>query len=373
MCYTSGTTGMPEGRRLLAPVDVLHTLGVAAADAARPSSPRTTRPAGRADVPRERVGLSVPRGDARREASSIPGPHLDRESLLDDVRPGAGDVDGRRADDLARHPARCSTRTPASGTCRAARAMLVGGSARAARDDRRVQGAPRHRDRAGLGHDRDVAGRVGRAPARRRSRTPTRTTQFDYIAMQGIPLPFVELRARDGDGDEIPWDGETMGELEVRGPWVASRLLRHAGAAGPLDRRRLVPDRRHRLDRSARLHPDQGPRRRTSIKSGGEWISSVELENALMGHPAVAEAAVIAMPDEKWAERPLARRRAQGGRDGDARTSCASSSRRSSRSGGCPIGSSSSSEIPKTSVGKFRKTALREQFAPRADAGARPT
>ena len=99
------------------------------------------------------------------------------------------------------------------------------------------------------------------------------------------------------------------------------------------------------------------------IKSGGEWISSVDLENALMAHPAVAEAAVIAIPDEKWAERPLGVGRAEGGRDRDRGASCASSSRRSSRSGGCRTASSSSTEIPKTAVGKFRKTALREQFA----------
>ena len=72
-------------------------------------------------------------------------------------------------------------------------------------------------------------------------------TQFDYIALQGLPLPLVELRARDADGNEIPWDDETMGELEVRGPWVAAVVLRHARAGRPLDGRRLVQDRRHRL------------------------------------------------------------------------------------------------------------------------------
>ena len=84
-------------------------------------------------------------------------------------------------------------------------------------------------------------------------------TQFDYIALQGLPLPFVELRARDADGNEIPWDDETMGELEVRGPWVAAALLRHARAGRPLDGRRLVQDRRHRLAPPARLHPHPGP------------------------------------------------------------------------------------------------------------------
>ena len=83
-------------------------------------------------------------------------------------------------------------------------------------------------------------------------------TQFDYIAMQGRPLPLVELRNRDVEGNILPWDGESMGELEVRGPWVAAGVLRHARAGRALDRRRLVQDRRRRRDAPARLHPDQG-------------------------------------------------------------------------------------------------------------------
>ena len=72
-------------------------------------------------------------------------------------------------------------------------------------------------------------------------------TQLDVVAMQGLPLPFVELRAMGDDGKEIPWDGEAMGELEVRGPWVAAGLLRDARAGRALDRGRLVQDRRHRV------------------------------------------------------------------------------------------------------------------------------
>ena len=79
------------------------------------------------------------------------------------------------------------------------------------------------------------------------SRDADEETQFDYIAMQGIPLPLVELRHRDVDGNILPWDGESMGELEIRGPWVAGGLLRHARPGGALDGRRLVQDRRRRL------------------------------------------------------------------------------------------------------------------------------
>ena len=84
-------------------------------------------------------------------------------------------------------------------------------------------------------------------------------TKFDYAAMAGFPLPFVEIRVMSGS-TELPWDGEAMGELEVRGPWVASSYYEDAGARRPLDGGRLVPHGRHRLRRAARVHPDQGPR-----------------------------------------------------------------------------------------------------------------
>ncbi len=104
----------------------------------------------------------------------------------------------------------------------------------------------------------------------------------------------------------MPWDDETMGELEMRGPWVAAGYYDTPEQADRWTERRLVQDRRHRLDPSRAVHVRIQDRTKDLIKSGGEWISSVALENALMGHPAVAEAAVIAVPDEKWDERPLA-------------------------------------------------------------------
>ena len=85
-----------------------------------------------------------------------------------------------------------------------------------------VQAAPRPDDRPRLGDDRDVAGRLDARAARRPRAKPTTRRKFDYIALQGLPLPLVELRARDAEGNEIPWDDEAMGELEVRGPWVAA-------------------------------------------------------------------------------------------------------------------------------------------------------
>ena len=90
-------------------------------------------------------------------------------------------------------------------------------------------------------------------------RSADQDTKFDYVAMAGMPLPLVEL-PRDGRAaSELPWDGESMGELEVRGPWVASAYYDDEELKDRWSERRLVPDRRHRLDASARVHPDQGP------------------------------------------------------------------------------------------------------------------
>jgi len=184
--------------------------------------------------------------------------------------------------------------------------------------------------------------------------------QLDYIEMQGIPLPFVELRARDADGNEIPWDDETMGELEIRGPWVAAGYYNSDEQAD-----RWTDDGWFMTGDIVTLHPSGfiriQDRTKDVIKSGGEWISSVALENALMGHPAVLEAAVIAVPHEKWAERPLAVCVLCEGEE------CSADQLREFlepqfAKWWLPDGFEFVDEIPKTGVGKFRKTALREMF-----------
>ena len=188
-------------------------------------------------------------------------------------------------------------------------------------------------------------------------------TQFDFVAMQGIPLPFVEVRARVGD-EEIPWDAETMGELEVRGPWVAAGYY-----DTPEQADRWTDDGWFRTGDIVSIHPrgfiQIKDRSKDVIKSGGEWISSVDLENALMAHPAVAEAAVIAVPDAKWAERPLAvvvLREGQTATSDELRDFLAPQFAKF----WLPDRVEFVDEIPKTSVGKFRKTALRDQFVPEA-------
>ena len=128
--------------------------------------------------------------------------------------------------------------------------------------------------------------------------------RYEYRARQGRPTPFVEIRARGDDGELIPWDDESMGELEVRGPWVARAYHQGRGAEKFSDDGWFSTGDVVKIDATGNLKICD--RSKDLVKSGGEWISSVDLENLLMAHEAVAEAAVIAIPDDRWGERPLA-------------------------------------------------------------------
>ena len=131
----------------------------------------------------------------------------------------------------------------------------------------------------------------------------TSDQRYTLAAKQGWAVPNVELRIMTPEG-EAPWDGKTMGEIEVRGPWIASGYYKDDAAD------RFSPDGWFRTGDIATLDPTGclqiQDRAKDLIKSGGEWISSVALESALVAHPAVAEAAVVAIPCERWQERPLA-------------------------------------------------------------------
>jgi fatty-acyl-CoA synthase len=120
----------------------------------------------------------------------------------------------------------------------------------------------------------------------------------------GIPVPGIEMRIEGPDGEILPNDGESVGELVVRGPWVISNYFKMEGSG-----KSFTPDGWFKTGDVAALDADGymriADRVKDLIKSGGEWISSVDMENALMAHPAVAEAAVVARPDPKWDERPL--------------------------------------------------------------------
>jgi fatty-acyl-CoA synthase len=126
---------------------------------------------------------------------------------------------------------------------------------------------------------------------------------YPLRARQGLPLPFIEMRAVDDEG-EVPWDGETSGELEVRGPWIAGSYFGGEQPDKWTDEGWFRTGDVVTIDSEGYVKITD--RLKDLIKSGGEWISSVDLENALVGHEAVGEAAVIAVPHPKWQERPLA-------------------------------------------------------------------
>jgi fatty-acyl-CoA synthase len=184
-------------------------------------------------------------------------------------------------------------------------------------------------------------------------------TRYAYRAKQGIALPFVEVRMI-GDEGEVRWDGASVGELQVRGPWVAASYY------NPEEKSRAwTADGWFRTGDVVNIDAEGyikiTDRTKDLIKSGGEWISSVDLENALMGHPAVLEAAVIAIPHAKWQERPLACVVLKEG----ARASAAELKEflaAKFASWWLPDAIEFVREIPKTTTGKFQKTRLREQF-----------
>jgi len=179
---------------------------------------------------------------------------------------------------------------------------------------------------------------------------------WDARAKQGRPLPWVELRLMDDDGAEVAWDGEATGEIEVRGPWIAARYFNDESGDEKFDAGWLRTGDIAAVDVEGFVQITD--RAKDVIKSGGEWISSVELENEMMSHPDVVEAAVIAKPDERWAERPLC---CVVLREGASATvpDLVEHLRGRVAKWWLPDEFAFLQEIPKTSVGKFDKKVLR--------------
>ncbi|HEX5365576.1 MAG TPA: long-chain fatty acid--CoA ligase [Acidimicrobiales bacterium] len=184
----------------------------------------------------------------------------------------------------------------------------------------------------------------------------------DLRATVGQPLLGVEARVVAVDTtDELPWDGESAGELQVRGPWVAASYYDDERSSES-----FTADGWLRTGDVATIdhHGYISLRDRTKdvIKSGGEWISSVELENEIMAHPAVAEAAVIGLPHPKWGERPMACVVLRPGQTA-TKEDVVAFLRDRVASWWLPDDVVFVDEIPKTSVGKFSKRSLRDRFA----------
>jgi acyl-CoA synthetase (AMP-forming)/AMP-acid ligase II len=180
-------------------------------------------------------------------------------------------------------------------------------------------------------------------------------------AKQGYPILGVELRLVDEVGTVLPWDGKTIGELQVRGPWVIRQYFHR-----PVTLDYMTADGWFRTGDVGTLSPDGyltlTDRTKDLVKSGGEWISSVALENAILGHPKVLEAAVIAIPDDTWSERPLACVvRTPEGYDLTESEIQAYLAGKVAKFW-IPDRIVFLDEVPKTSVGKFDKKVLRQRF-----------
>jgi fatty-acyl-CoA synthase len=185
-------------------------------------------------------------------------------------------------------------------------------------------------------------------------------------AKQGLLVPGLEMRVIDEDGEEVAWDGEEFGELWVRGPWVTTEYFERPEATEEdFEGDWLKTGDVVTVDPEGYIKIVD--RAKDVIKSGGEWISSVELENALMGHDDVGEATVIGVPHERWQERPVAFVVPTGGADEDALSEeLLAAIREDYPKWWTPDDVLFIDEVPKTATGKFDKKALREEYDDRS-------
>jgi len=354
MCYTSGTTGRPKGVVYSHRALVLHSLMAALPDAHAISSRDTILPV----VPMFHAnawGLPYIAAFAG-TGMVLPGPRLDAESVLDlladervTITAGVPTVWMAVLQALDNEPDRWDLS--------ALRLMIVGGSAV---PRSMIEGFDRH----GL-TILQAWGMTETSPMGTICRLPpelddaSEDEKYDYRVRQGVPSPFVEIRARGDDGELIAWDDETMGELEIRGPWVAAAYHKGQGAEKFTDDGWFQTGDVVRIDSRGCIKICD--RSKDLVKSGGEWISSVDLENHLMSHPSVAEAAVIAIPDERWGERPMAVCVLREGSEASPEELREHLGKNFAK-WQLPERFEFVDAIPRTATGKFKKTDLRERF-----------
>ncbi|MCU0491459.1 MAG: long-chain fatty acid--CoA ligase [Chloroflexaceae bacterium] len=355
LCYTSGTTGNPKGVLYDHRALFLHAYGECQANALGLCELDTVLPV----VPQFHVmAWGLPFGCPMAGANMVmPGPHLNPAALaqlIEDERvtvaAGVPSIWNGLYQELRSKPRDISC----------IRALVVGGSA-----------MPRGLIEA---YERDLHvnvmhawGMTEMSPLGTVSIPHTQHQQlsqqeiWDIKALQGYALAGVELRIVNDAGEELPWDGTTMGELQVRGPWITKGYYKVEPAPES-----FTADGWFRTGDVATITGDGymciTDRTKDLIKSGGEWISSVALENKLMAHPKVVEAAVIAIPNQQWGERPLA-----------AVVLAPNASANEEELIGYLAESFAKfelpdkivfvAEVPKTSVGKFDKKVVRQRFA----------
>jgi fatty-acyl-CoA synthase len=351
LCYTSGTTGHPKGVLYSHRSNVLHAMGECMADSIGMRSDDRVMPV----VPMFHANAwGIPYGCALTGAALVmPGRDLSAPALAELIEAERVTMSAAVPTiwmDLLRHADEHAT------DLSSVRLVVCGGSAVPL--SLMQQFEERHGVRIlqawGM-TETNPLGSVARPPA-----GADEAEHWRYRATAGRPAALVEARlVRDG-GEEVPWDGKSTGELEVRGPWVARSYYRDDGGEEKFDEGWLRTGDIAAIDESGYIIISD--RTKDVIKSGGEWISSVELENEIMGHPAVREAAVIARPDERWGERPLA---CVVPEEGETLTLEELREHLAPRVAKwwLPDELEIVDEVPKTSVGKFDKKVLRKRLS----------
>jgi len=355
MCYTTGTTGAPKGVLYSHRAIVLHTLGLALTGVMSISEQDTVCPV----VPMFHANAwGMPFAAVMTGAKMVmPGPHLDAASIVDLFARERVTITGG-VPTIWIGVLQLLDEQPRAYDLSSMRYMFVGGSAVPQamieafekRHGMRIIHAWGMTELAPLGSISHLPSSLADAPDE---------VKFKNRAKQGRPAPFVEIRARNENGF-VPWDGETMGELEVRGPWIAAGYYNRTDCGD-----RFTDDGWFKtgdivtIDTTGTIQV--ADRAKDVIKSGGEWISSVALECALMGHPAVAEAAVIPVDHPKWAERPLAAVVLKPGATATPAELRAFLEPQFPKFW-MPDAFEFIDAIPRTSAGKFKKSELRQRF-----------
>ncbi len=185
-------------------------------------------------------------------------------------------------------------------------------------------------------------------------------SRYKLRVKQGILVPGLEMRMVAEDGADVPWDGETLGELALRGPWVTTEYYRDERTAETFRDGWYFSGDVGTVDAEGYLQ--LADRTKDMVKSGGEWISSVDIENHLMAHPSVQEAAVIAVPHARWQERPVACVVQRAGAPSVSEDDLKAFLSDRVVKWWLPDRVTFIDEVPKTSVGKFDKKVLRARF-----------